>query len=40
MEELEVARISEASWEKEAFESFLVEPTTKNLIKAFVMQEI
>ncbi|KAM0802505.1 hypothetical protein BDR22DRAFT_103168 [Usnea florida] len=39
-EELEVARISEVSWNKEAFESLVVEPTTKALIKALVMQQL
>ena len=39
-EELEVARISEVSWNKEAFESLVVEPTTKTLIKALVMQQL
>ena len=39
-EELQVARISEVSWNKEAFESLVVEPTTKTLIKALVMQQL
>ena len=39
-EELEVARISEVSWNKEAFETLVVEPTTKTLIKALVMQQL
>ena len=39
-EELDVARISEVSWNKEAFESLVVEPTTKTLIKALVMQQL
>ena len=39
-EELEVARISEVSWNKEAFESLVVEPTTKILIKALVMHQL
>ena len=39
-EELEVARISEVSWNKEAFESLVVEPNTKILIKALVMQQL
>ena len=39
-EELEVARMSEVSWNKEAFQSLVVEPTTKTLIKALVMQQL
>ena len=39
-EKLEVARISEVSWNKEAFESLVVEPTTKTLIKALVMHQL
>ena len=39
-EELEVARISEVSWNKDAFESLVVEPSTKTLIKALVMQQL
>ena len=39
-EELELARISEVSWNKEAFESLVVEPTTKTLIGALVMQQL
>ena len=36
-EELEVARLSEVSWNKEAFESLVVEPNIKRLIKALVI---
>ena len=38
--ELEVARISDISWNKEGFENLVVEPTTKALIKALVMQQL
>lgn len=39
-EELEVARISDVHWNKEAFESLVVEPNTKMLIKALIMQQL
>ena len=39
-EELEVARIHDISWNKEAFESLVVESFTKTLIKALVMQQL
>ena len=39
-EELEVARISDVSWNKEAFESLVVKPFTKKSIKGLVMQQI
>ena len=39
-EELEVSRISDVTWNKEAFDNLVVEPFTKTLIKALVMQQL
>ena len=40
MEELEVSRISDVTWNKEAFDNLGVEPFTKTIIKALVMQQL
>ncbi|KAL9633651.1 MAG: hypothetical protein Q9164_004573 [Protoblastenia rupestris] len=39
-EELEVAQISDVHWNKEAFESLVVEPSVKTIIKALVIQQL
>ena len=39
-EVLEVSRISDVSWNKDAFENLVIEPFAKNLIKALVMQQL
>ena len=39
-EELEVDRISDVSWNKEAFDTLVIDPFTKTLIKALIMQQL
>lgn len=39
-EKLEVTRISDVSWNKDAFKNLVIEPFNKTLVKALVMQQL